>query len=398
MKLRGYADEITRHGVVGWALDEERLEAIVELVVRVNGTPRPVRRTAVPRPELREQFGPQASGDYGFRLTFEPALSGFHEFDIEVVEGSAGERLENGRRVLRAPTPRAAPLRPILVSSTGRSGTTLLMSEFVRHPRIVVANRYSYEIKLLSYYSAAYQVLTAHLDRVNSTNPDTMFDRAGQFRIGHNPFNAPGFHSIVSDAERMARLFDRDIPDGYAALFARFIGDYYEIVRANEGKHEAVHFAEKIDLDDAARFGPRLFFGEVREVVLTRDPRDLLCSAKAFWKLGAKEALAMIRTTVPRLFAVSRSDRDDITTIRYEDLVQHPVEARAQLYKFLGIRDDDDPARGLGDAALYGRHGTTKGADAAASIGRWRTDLPPEEAEACTRAFPEYMEAFGYAA
>ena len=395
MKLRGYADEITRHGVVGWAVDEEKLDATVQLIVKVNGEPRPMRRTSVPRPELREQFGPDATGDHGFRLTFDHVLSGFQDARIEVFEASTGERLTNGTVMLTAPRRRAAPLRPILVTSTGRAGTTLLMSDFVHHPRIVVANRYSYEIKLLSYYAAAFNVLTAQADRVNSSNPDTLFDRVGQSRIGHNPFDAPSFHTIVRDHDRMARLFEREIPDGYASLFAGFIRDYYEIIRENEGKADAMHFAEKVDLDDAARFGPRVMFGEVREIVLTRDPRDLLCSAKSFWKMTGADALNMIKTTVPRLYSVTQSGRADVLSVRYEDLVLQPADSRAAIYRFLGIRDDrDDDA--LGDSALFGRHGTSK--DPVSSIGRWRHDLSPEEISACEKTFPRYMEAFGYEA
>lgn len=395
MKLRGFADEITRHGVVGWAMDEDRPAESVRLVVKVNGQTRPTRRVAVPRPELRAEFGPAATGDYGFRLTFDQPLSGFQESRIEVAAAQTGELLPNGEITIPAPSRRPAPLRPILVTSTGRAGTTLLMSDFVNHPRIVVANRYSYEIKLLSYYSAAFNVLTAHADRTNSTNPDTMFDRIGQYRIGHNPFNAPSFYNIVRDSSAMARLFERQIPDGFADLFASFIRDYYEVIRQNEGKHEAVHFAEKIDLHDAARFGPRVMFGEVKEIVLTRDPRDLLCSAKSFWKLEAQDALNMIKTTVPRLFAITQSGRPDILAVRYEDLVSRPLESRREIYRFLGIRDDQN-ATGLGDAKLFGRHGTSR--DPGASIGRWRDELLPDEVAACEREFSGYMESFGYAA
>jgi hypothetical protein len=375
-------------------MDEDRLSDPVELVVNVNGQPRPLRRASMPRPELLEKFGPGATGDYGFRLTFDRSLSGFQDYRIEVVEASTGQPLTNGSLTLTSPRRRPAPLRPIIVTSTGRAGTTLLMSEFVRHPLIVVANRFSYEIKLLSYYSAAFNVLTAHADRANSTNPDSMFDRLGQSRIGHNPFNAPNFFTIVRDSDRMARLFEHDIPEGYADLFAGFIREYYEVVRENEGKSSALHFAEKVDLDDVARFGPRTMFGEVREIVLTRDPRDLLCSAKSFWKLNSQDALNMIRTTVPRLFAITQSHLPDVLSVRYEDLVERPSESRAAIFSFLGIRDDQGPG-GLGDEKLFGRHGTSK--DPASSIGRWRTELSADEIGACERAFPRYMEAFGYA-
>jgi hypothetical protein len=40
------------------------------------------------------------------------------------------------------------------------------------------------------------------------------------------------------------------------------------------------------------------------------------------------------------------------------------------------------------------RHKTSS--DEAASIGRWRTDLPPALQDACDEAFAESLAAFGY--
>ena len=393
MKLRGFVDDISRRGVRGWAIDMEQPETPRELIVRVDGHDVHRVKADKPRPSLRESLGQGVSGNHSFSLTFARSLPSFMALEVEIVDAASGQLLPNGSRQLKGVRREVAPLRPILVISTGRSGTTLLMSEFLRHPRIAVADRYAYEVKLLTYYSAALKVLTADMDRTNSTNPDNIFDKIGQYRIGHNPFNAVGFYNIVRNKAAMARLFEEEIPNDYAAMFRRFIEKYYDLVRIDQGKTDAVYFAEKVDLDEAARNGPRVMFGEVKEIALVRDPRDFFSSAKTFWKLESRQALDMIKTTIPRLQAVAQSGAGTVLTLRYEDLVDDPAATRGRLYQFLGLRDDDD-ATTLGDGALFQRHGTS--ASVGSSIGRWRKDLTAEEVQAVNQTFASYMEAFGY--
>lgn len=393
MKLRGWVDDIARRGVRGWAVDLEDPERRLQLLIRIDGEVAAQATADKPRPALRESLGGNVSGNHGFSVNFEPPLSAFSSIEVEIIEQSTGQLLPNGSRQLKGMDRRNAPLRPVMVTSTGRSGTTLLMSELLRHPRVAVADRYAYEIKLLSYYAAALKVLGGEMDRVNSTNPDNIFDRIGQYRIGHNPFNGVGFYNIVKNKAAMARLFEETIPASYANLFRQFIEQYYELVRIDQNKPEAIYFAEKVDLDEAARNGGRVMFGEVREIALVRDPRDFFSSAKSFWKLESRQALDMIKTTIPRLQAVAQSTSSDIMALRYEDLVQRPRDAKARLYKFLGLRDDDD-SEVVGDVSLFGRHGTSK--DVGSSIGRWREDLTPEEVAAVNEAFASYIEVFEY--
>jgi hypothetical protein len=191
----------------------------------------------------------------------------------------------------------------------------------------------------------------------------------------------------------MSTLFEERIPSGLASLFRRFIEEYYELVRIDQNKQEAIYFAEKVDLDEAARIGPRIMFGEVKEIALVRDPRDFFSSAKAFWKLESQQALDMIKTTIPRLQAVAQSGSGEVMAMRYEDLVQRPRESKARLYRFLGLRDDDD-REDVGDTSLFSRHGTSR--DVGSSIGRWRQDLTPEEINAVNEAFASYIEVFDY--
>jgi len=284
-------------------------------------------------------------------------------------------------------------LIPVILTSTGRAGTTLLMSEFVRQPGILVAGHYPFETKLISYYAAAFRALAANEDREHSTDPDRMFATENRKIIGHNPYNAPGYHSFAKDRTPFDRFFEQAVPEKLAALFRDLIFQYYELTKADSGKTRAAFFAEKGVLDDAPRQAVRLFFGNVREILMVRDPRDLMCSAMSFWKYSSADALKMLNETLPQLEAIHDTGASDTFFLRYEDLIEHPEVSRRAVYRFIGVNlgaeNIVEP-----DADLFKAHGTSR--NPAASIGRWQNDLNRDEVTTCDRAFASFLHRFGY--
>jgi hypothetical protein len=83
--------------------------------------------------------------------------------------------------------------------------------------------------------------------------------------------------------------------------------------------------------------------------------------------------------------------------IRYEDLVTEPGSVLAGLLSRLGL--DASPATvaallAATQAPELQGHGSSR--SPAASIGRWRQDLPPERQEMLNRTFRDLLQAFGY--
>jgi hypothetical protein len=130
----------------------------------------------------------------------------------------------------------------------------------------------------------------------------------------------------------------------------------------------------------------------VREIVLIRDPRDLLCSAMAFWNLAAEEALDVLRSGLSRLARIIRNAGPDILVMRYEDLLLDPIGSRLAIAKFIGLEQPPQPAEATG--AFFEKHGTA--GNPAASIGRWKRDLAPELIAACEASFGTFMRDFNY--
>ena len=393
MALIGHVDAISRAEVSGWATNPDSPSTPAEVAILVNGEPRATVRADAPRPGLAANTHGAASDHCGFSFAFAPPLSAFHEWRIEVVDAATRETLRAGAHTLARPSrDGSATPAPIVVTSTGRSGTTLLMAELARNPAIVVADRYPYEIKQIAYYASVFRALTAAADRERSANPDTMLAPERLHIAGSNPFYMPGFFSLARPPARMRHFYESRVPAEYARLFRALILEFYDILRVSENKPEAPFFCEKGDIDDAARQGLRLFFPYVRELVVVRDPRDLLASAIAFWKGTPDHTLQMLKSTVPQLVAIHREQAPDALTVRYEDLILDPVGSRRAMATFIGVPLDHTlpPVENAAMAA----HRTSR--DPLSSIGRWRTDLTAQQIAACEEAFKDYMQMFDY--
>jgi hypothetical protein len=394
MELTGHVDEISRSRVEGWVFDSEHPGEPVSVSIFVNGIHRGSCLASRPRPDLRQSVDERIPVACGFHFAFDPPLSAFSEHRVEAVETWSSRPLSNGSSVL----PR--PLRsgggsgriPILVTSTGRSGSTMLMSELARHKDIVIGDRYPYEIKQIAYHAAAFRALVADADRTRSTHPDTMLAPTMRHIIGGNPYNMAGFYDLGTSGGQLRDYYQSVVPSGYASLYRTLILEFYASLAAGQHKPSAPFFAEKGDIDEAALQGARLFFDEVKEIIILRDPRDMLCSAIAFWKLPPDEALGMLCTTFPRLVQVAHHAGPDTIVVRYEDLIRDPVAIRRAMSDFLGI-DLLEVTATDGDNSP-GAHRTSQNADA--SIGRWRRDLTPEQIDACERAFGPGMREFDY--
>jgi hypothetical protein len=420
MALRGHVDEISRQVITGWAMDTDHPDQNVRVVIVVNGRVhmritadvfqerlRKAAKAFINRRSLRDTI----TGKYGFEFIFKPGLSVFAEHHIEVKFDATDLILPMGSRTLRrlqsvqampltqghtlTPAPKASgSLLPIIVTGAGRSGSTLLMQRLAGHSQIVVAERYPFEMKLAAYYSAAFRTLISDADRQNSTNPDTIFAQINRYSIGFNPYNRPGYYTVVSNSQLLESFFEEFVPTALAQTFRRMLLEYYTILQVDQNKLGARYFAEKGDLDEAARQGPRIFFGTAREIVLLRDPRDLLCSSTSFWKTSSSDALQRLKSATKRIQSIHAAGDSDTIFVKYEDLVTKPEETMEQIYQFLGLANTPGPGREQ-ETSLFEMHGTS--ATPLASIGRWRADLSEEVIAVSDKEFRPFLERFGYA-
>ncbi len=390
MPLIGHVDKITRSYVAGWCADSENPEQPLDVIVYVSGEARGRVTADLPRADLRAAF-PGATGRHAFRLEFGWPLSPIRSHDIKVVDARHGGLLLGGERTL---LPQGGPHRiepaPICVTSTGRAGTSLLMGRLAAHPEIAVAGRHPYEVKQLTYHVLAQRTLSLEANWNHSMTPDALVSGASRYLLGFNPFHDPQF----GNHPLMDRYWEVTGPEILTTAMRSMVLAYYDTVRMMTGKVRIRYFAEKTHPHALLRDGVIAMFGGVKEIVLVRDPRDLVCSYRAFWKRTLAEAVELIGTQFIELAERVRAAEPDTLLVRYEDLILDPAGTLGRIYAFLEL-EHGAAERDEAEAAIFRQHGTSGSPQE--SIGRWRQELTAEEITACDTSFGPLLPVFGYA-
>ena len=392
--MLGHVDRLTRNLISGWAANPSRPNQVVAVRLTIDGV-----RTRIEAGEARDDLTglfPGATGRYGFSLSGHPLpISPFTEAAVELVFAANGETLPGGKATLPplgSPHADAAqlPRTPIVLTSTGRAGSSLFMRRLAQHPDVLVARGHPHELMLLSYYALAFNTLTANADRARSTDPDTMLASAHRFHVGFNPFN-----DLEDAGEPMLRAFwNMTAPDILRGSFISLIDAYYTALAQTARKPRARFFAEKIGTSAMVRQAAGFLFGAVREIVLVRDPRDVVCSSKHFWKRGFADSVRSLRG---QLAGMARPRTEPGLTqhvVRYEDLLTRPDDTMRAVCGFLGIAAAASAPEHEAERSIFEAHGTS--ASPEATVGRWRRELSTEEAAIANREFAPFLLAYGY--
>jgi hypothetical protein len=302
----------------------------------------------------------------------------------------------------------APRLQPLLVTSLGRMGTTVLMRMLAAHPAVVAYDRPPYEARGGKYWLHVLKTLAAPADASKRIGAPMEFHLETQ-AAGGNPFYSAAFAAWPDVEAWSGSTYVRDL----AAFCQRSIDGWYLATAAAQGEAEdaLIFFAEKHFPDSYPRL-LRELYPAARELFLVRDFRDMIASMRAynarkgFGDFGRETAqsdaawLAELRRGVVAL-RDAWGERGDMTTlVRYEDLVRDPVSTLPPLLASLGLDAAPETVSRLIAAAAPGTpelrgHGTA--ASPGASIGRWRRDLPPELLAAIEETFGDLLQEFDYA-
>jgi hypothetical protein len=386
----GYVDSSDHHCIVGWAADTDRPAARLEIRVMVNGAEQGRVIADRPRDGLR-QHGIYGDGAHGFTYVFDPPLSPLHAYEIVVRFTDMPADVPDGRFRLHPIGPPDITLRPVLVTATGRSGTTLLMRRLGNAREIVIGDLYPFEMKLLTYYGHALEVMTTSpslkqpgtLDQV-TTDP---------YHLGLSPFHHPQMEQVYPDPTLLYQFCGPRTMARLRPAFRDVIDDFYHDMKVYTRKPRARYFAEKCDVFTSARNFARLAFDGVKELLLVRDPRDVHCSRRAFWSDSSESSFQNLKTVQAAILPIRGTANSDLHVVRYEDLIQLPAETLSAISTYLGL---NHPIEFNSDSErkIFSSHGTS--ADPASSIGRWKRELSREERAAFSQSLKPFMEAFGY--
>jgi hypothetical protein len=396
MRPIGYVDACTRFHVAGWAADQDDWGGALRVVILVNG--REVKTvTADQHRENLDQIGDGATGKYAFRYYFEAPLSPYRRHEIVAKVRPGDHVLPSASATVLEPIEgydsgeQFRPHAPILLSTMGRSGSTVLMAILARHPKVIVAGRRPFEVELGCYYAYALRTLTAAGDQIKSLRSDRITAKDYWFHLGFNPYFEPSFATYFREPGTLSAFINRRAAPRLVTAFRGIMLDYYEEVARDQNKPYPLYFAEKSLPEADARLGVRSMFRNCREIVLVRDLRDALCSFMSYGKLSLEDSLQALKSSAIRFVEIEAERDESFHFVKYEDLIQRRRETLVELARFLGI--SEFPEDGDSMTGLFGEHATTR--SPAESIGRWRRDLTPEQLAHCAFLNP-LLERLGY--
>ena len=394
--------------LAGWALAPDGADVAIEVCHGQQVLCRLAR--GVDRPDIVAAFpGVPGAERSGFSAVVE-VLKLPRAFDLRV-NGIVGDaetvpiaRVRGVRRAFE-PQPAEGPA-PLMMTTLGRSGSTLLMTLLSHHPQIVAFNPANDDARPFAYQ------LDAAIGMASPASRMRLLDSAVQgeaWWLGRDTLPVEALVRLDEPLRELLlgapveRLLRSAIDQ--AAAFATELG-------AAQGQTDVRYAAEKC----GPAYLPRLMrelCADGREIFLVRDFRDVIASMLAFnakrgydafgrehvdsdeqfvrWQAGIAAAIA----------AGWRERRDGALLVRYEDLVaDEPGGARpdprlpgARRPRVAGRRRSSMRAHAPTETASSIARSRTR----ARRRGRWRTDLPPALKELADEAFADPLQEFGYA-
>jgi Sulfotransferase family len=392
--------------VAGWVVGRDYPAMAVEILS--GGTVIKGGLVCLVRQGVLERFpGISSPSGYSLRVGLVGLPSSF-ELTIRSTMGDGSYvvlgRIAGQRRAMLTPyTPR---IQPLMLTSLGRMGTTWMMRLLSAHPSVVAFRDYPYEVMPARYWMHQLRVLAAPADYGASSNPDSF--GADLWKVGHNPF----YGVLLRRSPEAARWLGREHVHRMAAFCQETIDAFYGHVAELQGQANVRYFAEK-SLPDHIPTMMQDLYPRMREIVLVRDPRDVVCSMLAFNRKRGYQSFGRERAEsdaefVRRLavdlstLASSWDKRGECSLlVRYEDLIAFPGETLRRIFAYLNIDDEPSTIRLVMEQASedtyeLSAHRTSE--DPAKSVGRWRADLPAELVAECNNAFAVTMSHFGYQA
>ena len=137
--------------------------------------------------------------------------------------------------------------------------------------------------------------------------------------------------------------------------------------------------------------------------MLVRDPRDVLCSWRAFArkKRIAEQNPELIDLPAATLAASWKAIYESVfreieehMLLRYEDLCADPKARVSDFLGYLGLDWRPEVEKAFEENDTFRGHGTASSLEE--SMGRWRRELGPEDLEIVEGQCGELMAKFGY--
>ena len=304
-----------------------------------------------------------------------------------------------GRRA-RLETSFEPRMQPLLVTGPGRSGSTIFMQMLAGHPEVLAWPPFEQEPRVVTYWIEVLRALARPDSFMRQVAPaGNLNDDWWLGRRDPRP-------RALGDVDIQAWLAGEAVEE-LAAFAQTRIESLYGRLADRDGRDGVVYFAEKLRNDIASDLAWELY-PEAREVVLVRDPRDVLCSVLAANVKRGRQPPPADPAAVDRR-GVRGPDRRGCRELGAPARPRSPGALRGSDAR--SGADPHGPARvprhrcGRGgvrqmlaaaerSVPAMSEHRTTP--DPEASIGRFARDLDPALLAECERRLGDVIALFGY--
>ncbi len=262
--------------------------------------------------------------------------------------------------------------QPFFILGNGRCGSTMLCKVLQAHPQVALCD----EAKVINFIWFCNQLASLPADSQGEWNLQEPIRMRGLIQ---GRYTASMASSFAGHAKSLIRDFYKgEFPD-----------------------REFTHWGDKLPNPRAAA-AMRALWPQTRYILCVRDPRDMICSYRAY---ASRDDY---RQRFPHVQEMSLADHAvlwrnlnssvlaDLSplVIRYEDAVPNLPGSIKRCFEHLGLAMRPEVLTALQGEGNFASHGTSK--TPGASIGRWRQELSPSEAEQIQSICGDAMSRFGY--
>ena len=262
--------------------------------------------------------------------------------------------------------------RPLFLLGSGRCGSTRLYEILREHPEVGLTN----EARVIDFLRFTSELAGVAVDEVRELHLEERHRLRGVVRPDYTDL----FQSVVTDhAPAILQDFYRRSFPGRAL---RYFGDKLPTAEAAAAAVQAMP--------------------ETRLVAVIRDPRDYVCSVRAYVAQPAiRERHPYLECSLEESCLHWRNVYDGIARsltgtylLRYEDLVAEPRATIEGVLEHLELDLTPGVESALAGQGDFERHGTSL--SPGSSVGRYREELTAAEQETVERLCRERMDLHGY--
>lgn len=275
--------------------------------------------------------------------------------------------------------------RPILISSLGRSGSTVLANSIGLHPEVCLIGGYPFEYRFFSYCLHATYILTSPANHESSMPPGA-FEKINIFNTGFNPFNIRVWDRLFENDD-LRNFYETKFTHDTAAHFMHQANTAIEKITSR--KKTATSFVEKAVGTNLSNLAENIF-PNLKEIVLIRNFWDMALSMIAF---DAKRGTKSFYSENPDDWLIARAYQHCNLTIRsriegkilvvYEDLIKNPKLCLTELAGKLNLKQDAESINAMLEAfkesSYLSKHKTSQ--DKKLEIRKWFSEEAVQAAE-----------------